>query len=57
LRLLCDADVDAPLVQHLRDAGHDVLYMAEVEPRAEDDQVLRLLRLANEREAILITRG
>jgi hypothetical protein len=24
--LLGDADVDAPLVQHLRDAGKDVLY-------------------------------
>jgi len=53
LRLLCDADVDAPLVQHLRDAGHEVLYMAEIEPRAEDAQVLDL---ANQLKAILLTR-
>jgi predicted nuclease of predicted toxin-antitoxin system len=53
LRLLCDADVDAPLVQHLRDAGHEVQYMAEIQPRAEDDQVLEL---ATQQAAILVTR-
>jgi uncharacterized protein with PIN domain len=41
------------LVQHLRDAGHDVLYMAEIKPRADDDEVLEL---AIQREAVLITR-
>lgn len=51
--MLCDADVDAPIVQHLRDAGHEVLYLAEIQPRADDDQVLEL---ANQKEAVLIRR-
>jgi predicted nuclease of predicted toxin-antitoxin system len=45
--------VSTPIVQHLRDAGHQVFYMAEIQPRADDDQVLEL---ANQKEAVLITR-
>jgi hypothetical protein len=36
MRWLADECVDAGLVAHLRAAGHDVIYMAEVAPAASD---------------------
>jgi len=53
VRLLCDADVDGPLVQRLRDEGHEVFYMAEIKPDATDDEVLEL---ANQHGVVLVTR-
>jgi predicted nuclease of predicted toxin-antitoxin system len=39
VRWLVDECVDAGLVSHLRAAGHDVVYMAEVAPRDSDAEV------------------
>lgn len=40
MRWLVDECVDAGLVSHLRAAGHDVIYMAEVAPAASDARVM-----------------
>jgi predicted nuclease of predicted toxin-antitoxin system len=40
VRWLADECVDAGLVSHLRAAGHDVVYMAEIAPAASDADVL-----------------
>jgi predicted nuclease of predicted toxin-antitoxin system len=53
LKFLCDADVDRPLVERLRDEGHDVLYMAEIRKDSADEEVLKL---ANDNGAVLVTR-
>ena len=53
MKFLCDADVDAPLVQCLRDEGHEVSYVAEIRPDSADDEVLAT---ANAHGAVLITR-
>jgi predicted nuclease of predicted toxin-antitoxin system len=45
VRWLADECIDAGLVAHLRHAGHDVLYMAEIAPSANDAEVMaRALR-------------
>jgi predicted nuclease of predicted toxin-antitoxin system len=41
VRWLADECVDSGLVSRLRDAGHDVVYMAEVARAASDAEVLR----------------
>ncbi|MGH7117742.1 MAG: DUF5615 family PIN-like protein [Acetobacteraceae bacterium] len=41
MRWLADECVDAALVGRLHDAGHDVLYMAEIAPGAADTEVLQ----------------
>lgn len=40
MRWLVDECVDAALVAQLRDAGHDVVYTADVEPSASDVEVI-----------------
>ncbi len=52
MKLLADEGVDRPIVDRLRQAGHDVLYVAEMDPNVSDDQVLVL---ANDHEALLVT--
>ncbi len=52
MKLVCDEGVEKPVVQRLRDAGHDVIYIAEETPGISDDQVLAR---ANEAGALLIT--
>jgi predicted nuclease of predicted toxin-antitoxin system len=44
MRWLADECAAAPLVAALRENGHDVVYIAEVAPRASDAEVLRLAR-------------
>jgi predicted nuclease of predicted toxin-antitoxin system len=39
---LADEGVDAPIVNHLRWLGHDVLYVAELDPGITDAEVLSL---------------
>jgi predicted nuclease of predicted toxin-antitoxin system len=53
LKFLCDADVDRPLVDRLREDGYNTLYMAEIKKDASDEEVLAT---ANSNGAILITR-
>ena len=52
MRLLCDEAVDRPIVEALRAHGHEVLYVAEMEPGIDDEQVLAR---ANELGALLVT--
>ena len=41
---LADESCDFAVVRALRAAGHDVLAVADVSPRADDEQVLELAR-------------
>jgi predicted nuclease of predicted toxin-antitoxin system len=52
MNLLADEGVDKQIVERLRQDGHDVLYVAEMEPSIPDDIVLQR---ANEHEALLVT--
>lgn len=52
LSLLADENVEARLIEALRRAGHDVRSVAEVQPSADDEAVLRL---AEEEGRLLIT--
>jgi predicted nuclease of predicted toxin-antitoxin system len=52
VRWLVDESVDAILATDLREAGHDVTYVAEVDPRAID---LDILTRAQRENRILLT--
>ena len=52
MNFLADEGVDRQIVEQLRADGHDVLYVAEMEPGISDDVVLQR---ANEHNALLIT--
>jgi len=52
MNLLADESVDRQIVDRLREDGHEVLYIAEVEPSIPDDVVFDR---ANEQSALLIT--
>ncbi len=41
MRWLIDECVDAALAARLREAGHDVVYMSDIAPRATDVEVLK----------------
>ena len=40
MNFLADESVDDQIVERLRNDGHDVLYIAEMDPGITDDQVL-----------------
>ncbi len=52
MKVLADEGVDRPIVERLRQSGHQVWYVAEMEPGISDDVVLDL---ANRERAILLT--
>jgi predicted nuclease of predicted toxin-antitoxin system len=52
MKLLVDESVDRPIVERLRQDGHDVLYVAELESGISDTEVLQR---ANELSALLVT--
>lgn len=52
MRFVADENVDAGIVRALRQAGYDVLFVAEMAPSIPDSEVLAL---ANENDALLIT--
>jgi predicted nuclease of predicted toxin-antitoxin system len=52
MNLLADESVDRQIVERLRQAGHDMLYVAELSPSITDDEVLQQ---ANNRNALLVT--
>ena len=52
MKFLADECIDRQIVDRLRDDGHTVLYVAELEPGISDDEVLNL---ANKEDAILLT--
>lgn len=51
-KLLAGENVAAPMVQALRDAGVDILYIAELSPGISDDEVLQL---AKDQARLLLT--
>jgi predicted nuclease of predicted toxin-antitoxin system len=52
MRILADESIDRQIVNGLRQAGHSVDYVAEMDPGISDDHVLNL---ANEESALLLT--
>ena len=52
MNFLADESVDIQIVNRLREDGHDVLSVVEMEPGIPDDSVLTF---ANERNALLLT--
>ena len=52
MNFLADEDVERQIVERLRQDGHDVLYVAEMEPGISDEEVLNR---ANAKHALLIT--
>jgi predicted nuclease of predicted toxin-antitoxin system len=52
MNLLADESVDRQIVERLRQDGHEVLYVAEMEPGIPDDVVLER---ANQISALLVT--
>lgn len=52
LRLLLDVGAGAAVLKRLRELGHDVLAIAELDPRASD---LKILELARKEDRIIIT--
>lgn len=52
MKILADEDVDGRIVRFLRESGYEVIYIAEVSPRASDSEVVRM---ANDEQAVLLT--
>jgi predicted nuclease of predicted toxin-antitoxin system len=52
MNFLADESVDRPIVERLRQEGHQVSYIAELGPGMSDDAVLNL---ANQQTALLLT--
>jgi predicted nuclease of predicted toxin-antitoxin system len=52
VNLVADEGVDRPVVERLRQDGHDVVYVAELSPSVPDEDVLHA---ANARSAVLLT--
>jgi predicted nuclease of predicted toxin-antitoxin system len=52
MNILADESVDQPIVDRLRQDGHQVLFIAELEPSISDEAVLAL---ANQHTSVLLT--
>ena len=52
MNLVANDGVDRPVVERLRQEGHDVVYVAELSPSITDEEVLQQ---ANARSAVLLT--
>lgn len=52
MNLLADESVDRPIVERLRQDGHNVAYVAELSPTISDDEVLLQ---TNDNGAVLLT--
>jgi len=52
MNLLADEGVDGPIVNRLRQEGHEVAYIAEMSPGIDDDTILHQ---ANDNSALLLT--
>jgi predicted nuclease of predicted toxin-antitoxin system len=52
MNFLADEGVDRQIFERLRQSGHEVLYIAEMEPGISDEEVLNR---ANEKNALLVT--
>ena len=47
MQLVADESIDRQIVERLREDGHDVLYVAELEPGIADTMVLEHATAAN----------
>jgi len=52
VNFVADEDVDAPIVERLRQAGHQIWYVAEMAAGTTDDMVLEI---AHKQKALLMT--
>ena len=52
MELVADANVDAPIVAALRVAGHNVIYVRELDPGIDD---ARVREMANSHGALFLT--
>jgi predicted nuclease of predicted toxin-antitoxin system len=52
LKILADEGIDAPIVDRLRREGHEVAYIAELDPGVDDGTILDLARREG---ALLVT--
>ena len=52
MKLLADEGIDRPIVVGLREDGHEVFYVAELDPGIADETVLGL---SGEQDALLVT--
>jgi predicted nuclease of predicted toxin-antitoxin system len=52
VRIVADESIDRQIVERLRASGHEVLFIAEMEPGIDDEAVLARSR---EQDAILLT--
>lgn len=52
MNLMTDECIDQQIVDHLRGEGHEVLYVAEINPSISDEIILER---ANEKNALLLT--
>jgi len=52
MNIVADESVDSGIVEHLRQDGHEVRYVAEMQPGLPDDAVLDL---ATREESVLLT--
>jgi len=52
MNFVADEGIDRQIVERLRREGHEILYVAEMEPSISDEEVLNR---ANEKSALLIT--
>jgi predicted nuclease of predicted toxin-antitoxin system len=52
MKFFADESIDLPIVDNLRKDGHFVLYVAEIEPGIQDNEVLKR---ANKEKAVLLT--
>ncbi|MBI3941592.1 MAG: DUF5615 family PIN-like protein [Chloroflexi bacterium] len=52
MKLVADESVDRQIIQRLRQDGHEVVYIAEIEPGISDEKVLEI---ANDTAAVLLT--
>jgi len=52
MNFLADESIDKQIVDHLRQEGHQVWYVAEMEPGISDDAVLDL---SNQKKTLLLT--
>ena len=53
MKFLADENVDNPIVKRLREDGHVVLYVIEMEPSISDDEVIQR---ANQKTTSVIIR-
>ena len=45
MKIVADEDVDGRIVRFLRALGHEVIYVAEISPRASDAEVIQFRTL------------